>query len=310
MLVRQLRRRGMTMIKALLLDLGNTLIDTATGKIYPGVEDALSVIETFESAQHAPLVVCLVSDYTMPNPRTPEAIAAAFAEYLEVLDRTGLRRFFEPVDQRVTLSTQAGVTKPAALVFETALQRAGIDGGLNQALFITEDAVHIAACRKLGMTALQYGADFTSWSQAPLLISQTIGAAGFRNSEAVFKAALAERGVKLQSIEKLGPKELRGTARELVRLHSPDLGRFNDLHVELPVDVAANLDSAGRITAVHSTPRPDDVAEAILGVQTLVANKQIADGPADPASPVLPTYRVETDQDGRRVLRRSRLTAF
>jgi FMN phosphatase YigB (HAD superfamily) len=298
------------MIKALLLDLGDTLIDSASEKPFPGVEDALGVIETFETADHAPLVVCLVSDYTMPEPRTSRAIAATFAEYLELLDRTGLRRFFEPVEERVTLSTHAGARKPDALVFETAFKRAGVDGGLNQALFITENAEHIAACRKLGMKTLRYGTDFTSWSQAPLLISQDIGAAGFKNSEAVFRPALADRGLRLQSIEDLSPNKLRGTARNLVQLHSPDLGSFNDVHVELPVEVAASLDSAGRITTVHSTPRPDDVAEAILNVQSLAANKQIADGPPDPASPVLPTYRVETDSEGRRILRRRRLTAF
>ncbi|MDN3275189.1 hypothetical protein QWJ07_13085 [Frankia sp. RB7] len=298
------------MIKALLLDLGDTLIDTATEKPFPGVEDALGVIETFETADHAPLVVCLVSDYTMPDSRTPEAIASLFAEYLEVLDRTGLRRFFEPVEERVTLSTHAGVRKPAALVFETALKRAKVDGGLNQALFITENAEHIAACRKLGMKTLQYGADFTSWSQAPLLISQSIGAANLANSAAVFRRALADRGVKLQSIEDLSPNEFRGTARNLVKLQSPDLGHFNDVYVELPVEVEARLDAAGRIAAVQSTPRPDDVAEAIQQLQSLVANKQITDGPPDPASPVLPTHRLETDSEGRRILRRRRFTAF
>lgn len=298
------------MIKALLLDLGDTLIDSATEKPFPGVADALDVIATFETAGHEPLVVCLVSDYTMPDPRTPEAIAATFADYLTVLDGTGLRRCFEPVEERVTLSTHAGVRKPAAEVFETALKRARVDGGLNQALFITENADHIAACRKLGMKTLQYGADFTSWSQAPLLILRDIGAAGFKNSEAVFRPAFADHGVRLQSIEDLGPNELRGTARNLVKLHSPDLGHFNDVYVELPVEVEARLDAAGRIAAVQSTPRPDDVAEAIQQLQSLAANKQIADGPPDPASPVLPTHRLETDAEGRRILRRRRFTAF
>lgn len=298
------------MIKALLLDLGDTLIDSATEKPFPGVADALDVIATFETAGHEPLVVCLVSDYTMPDPRTPEAIAATFADYLTVLDRTGLRHCFEPVEERVTLSTHAGVRKPAAEVFETALKRARVDGGLNQALFITENADHIAACRKLGMKTLQYGADFTSWSQAPLLVLRDIGAAGFKNSEAVFRPAFADHGVRLQSIEDLGPNELRGTARNLVKLHSPGLGHFNDVYVELPVEVEARLDAAGRIAAVQSTPRPDDVAEAIQQLQSLAANKQIADGPPDSASPVLPTHRLETDAEGRRILRRRRFTAF
>lgn len=168
------------MIKVLLLDLGNTLIDT--DKVppvpYPGVEDALGVLKTLETADHKPLVMCLVSDFTMPEPRTPEAIAAAFADYLQELDKTDLRRFFEPVDERVTLSTHAGQPKPAAIVFKTALERARIHGTLRNTLFITEHPEHIRVCRdELHMKTLQFGVDFTSWSDAPRLISQAIGSA-------------------------------------------------------------------------------------------------------------------------------------
>lgn len=298
------------MIKALLLDLGDTLIDTASETPFPGVVDALGVLEKFETADHAPLVMSLVSDYTMPEPRTDAAIAAAFADYLKVLDKTGLRRFFEPVDERVTLSTHAGKLKPAAIVFETALARAGVDGPLSEALFITENAGHIRACRALHMTALQFGFDFKSWSAAPLLISRAIGAPGFKNSTAVFGPALADHGLTLQSIDSLSADRLSGTARHLVKLNAPELGGLEDVHVELPVDLEASLDPAGRVTAVQSKARPGDVAEAIQEVQTLAANRQIADGPADPQSPVLPTHRLETDAQGRRILRRRRFTAF
>ena len=99
------------MIKALLLDLGGTLIDSSE-QVFPGVQDALTVLEAFETEDHQPLVTCLVSDFTMPEPRTTEAIAAAFADYLKILDKTGLRSFFEPVDERVTLSTHVGVRNP------------------------------------------------------------------------------------------------------------------------------------------------------------------------------------------------------
>lgn len=103
----------------------------------------------------------------MPEPRTPKAIAAAFAEYLQILDKTYLRDFFEPVDERVTLSTHAGKLKPAAEVFKTALKRAGISGTLRQTLFITENTEHIRVCRdELHMKTLQFGVDFTSWSDA------------------------------------------------------------------------------------------------------------------------------------------------
>jgi FMN phosphatase YigB (HAD superfamily) len=296
------------MIRALLLDLGDTLIDSGN-KVFPGVQDALGVLETFETEDHKPLVLCLVSDFTMPEPRTAAAIAAAFADYLHVLDKTGLRSFFEPVDERVTLSTHVGVKKPAAAVFEAALKRAKVDAPITDAMFITEHAGHVAACRKLGMTALQFGKDFQTWSAAPLLISQKIGAPGSKNSEAVFRPALAaDHGLQLQSIDSIGPDRIRGTARHLVKLSAPELGGLDGVHVELPVDLEASIDSAGRITAVQARPRPGDVAEAVQQVRTLTANRQVADG--DPTSPVLPTHRLETDAQGRRILRRRRFTAW
>ncbi|MEA2939865.1 MAG: hypothetical protein QOD09_394 [Bradyrhizobium sp.] len=295
------------MIRALLLDLGDTLIDSEN-RVFPGVKDALGVLETFETEDHQPLVLCLVSDFKMPKPRTAAAIAAAFADYLHVLDQTGLRAFFEPVDQRVTLSTMVGVTKPAAAVFEAALKRAKVDAPLTEAMFITEQAGHVAACRKLGMTALQFGKDFKTWSAAPLLISQKIGAPGSKNSEAVFRPALAaDHGLHLQSIDSISPDRIRGTARHLVKLSAPELGGLDGVHVELPVDLEATIDSAGKISAVQATPRPGDVAEAVQQVRTLTANKQIS---GDPTAPTIPTHSVETDAEGRRVLRRRRFTAF
>ncbi len=166
------------MIRALLLDLGDTLIDNVN-KPFPGVQEALGALQKLETEDHTPLVLCLVSDFAMPDPRTEAAIAAAFAEYLDILDQAGLRSFFEPVDERVTLSTHVGVGKPKPAVFEAALRRAKVDAPITEALFITENADHIDACRtKLDMTALQFGVDFEAWSAAPALIAKAIGAPG------------------------------------------------------------------------------------------------------------------------------------
>jgi hypothetical protein len=301
------------MIRALLLDLGDTLIDSRhDNKVFPGVRDVLEVLEKFETEDRTPLVLCLVSDFTMPDPRTEAAIAAAFADYLQRLDQTGLRSFFEPVDERITLSTHVGFNKPDARVFEAALKRAKVKAPVTEAMFITENSGHVAACRtRLHMTALQFGVDFKTWSAAPLLIAQTIGAPGSRNNEAVFAPALAaDHGLQLQSIDSIGPDRIRGTARNLVKLSAPELGSLDGVHVELPVDLEASVDAAGRITGVQATPRPGDVAEAVQQVRTLTANRQVADDVADPASPVLPTHRLETDAQGRRILRRRRFTAW
>jgi hypothetical protein len=60
-------------------------------------------------------------------------VEAILAEDLDRLDRFGLRRFFEPVERRVSLSTHAGMMDRP--VYELAHPDAGL----------------IAACRDLGV---------------------------------------------------------------------------------------------------------------------------------------------------------------
>lgn len=101
------------MIRVVMFDLGRTLIDDDE-RPFAHVEDALAAISAFTTPAGEAFRFCLVSDFTMPTaPPTAAKIAALFEEFLAILDRTGLRRFFEPVQRRVTLSTHAGVAKPA-----------------------------------------------------------------------------------------------------------------------------------------------------------------------------------------------------
>ena len=111
------------MIRVALFDLGLTLVDSLN-RPFPHVKEALQTIQSFTTAKGKPLLLGLVSDFDMPAPpATPAKIAAIFDRYLAVLDQTGLRSFFEPVQRRVTLSTHAGVFKPDRKIFETALRR-------------------------------------------------------------------------------------------------------------------------------------------------------------------------------------------
>lgn len=297
------------MIRALLLDLGETLID-AHDQMFPGVRNALTQLRTFETGDHQPLPMCLVSDFDMPQPRTPQAIQAAFAEYLQILDRAGLREFFEPVDKHVTLSTHVGTYKPAAEVFEAALARLGVAAPLTDTLFITENAAHIAACRELGMRVLQFGTDFTDWNYAPLLIAKEIGGTSLKT---MFKDALAAHDdLRVKSLGKVIAGTVQGSARRLVKLDDPALGKLDGVHIELPVDLTARIDGTGRVASVETAPRPDMLAEALDNLKSLASNQQISDPdePGDLPSPVVPTHSVETDAQGRRVLRRRRFTAF
>jgi hypothetical protein len=156
-----------------MLDLGKTLVHD--GAPFPHVPEALAAFNEMQTAEREPLGICLVSDFTMPTPPpTPEKIAAIFEEYLGVLDGFGLREFFEPVEQRVTLSTHAGERKPHRAVFEKALERLGSNARLTECLFITEKEEHLTEARQaLGMETLRFGAaeGFTDWEEAPLLVA-------------------------------------------------------------------------------------------------------------------------------------------
>ncbi|WP_448642454.1 HAD family hydrolase [Geodermatophilus sp. URMC 63] len=178
------------MVGILLLDLGGTLVDGE--RPLPHVVEALKAIAELDGSTGAPLQIALVSDFYPADPPTPAGVQARFDEYLVILDRTGLRWLFEPVDRRVTLSTHAGVRKPDRRVYELALRRLGTSGGLTDCLSITENVDHVAACRALGMQALQFGVDFDDWSQAPALVRRMIDPAG--SEEATFERSLRAHG--------------------------------------------------------------------------------------------------------------------
>jgi FMN phosphatase YigB (HAD superfamily) len=165
------------MIKVVMFDLGDTLIDRDR-QPFPHVREALAAIADLRTADSHLLSSCLVSDFDMAAPPITDAkVKPLFDEYVAILDGTGLREFFEPVDKRVTLSTHVGVHKPARAVFEKALERLQSQANLQECLLITENAEHIRAARQhLGMTTLQFRSqgstefDFDDWSAVPALI--------------------------------------------------------------------------------------------------------------------------------------------
>ena len=155
------------MIRVVMFDLGQTLID-ANNQPFPHVTEALAAMA------NQSFLSCLVSDFDMSL--TP---AVAMRRYLAILGAAGLRSFFEPVNKRVTLSNHAGVTKPNRKIFRKALERLDQPGApLTACLFITENAAHVEAARKLRMKSLQFGADFSDWSQLPGLIASGPAASG------------------------------------------------------------------------------------------------------------------------------------
>ena len=96
----------------------------------------------------------LVSDFDMPG--VPADIAAIRQKYVTIIERLGIRRFFDPVGRGVTLSSDVGRFKPDERVFRAALDKFGTNLPFAAALFLTEHPGHISAARALGMRAVHF----------------------------------------------------------------------------------------------------------------------------------------------------------
>lgn len=279
------------MVDVLVLDLGGTLVDGH--QPFPHVKAALGALQRFRGSSGQPLQLALVSDFHPPDPPTPGGVRARFTEYLRLLDGFGLRRFFQPVGRHVTLSTHAGVTKPDRRVYELALQRLGAGATLGECLSITEDAGHVVACKALGMQALRFGGDFTDWSEAPLLVRQMIDPTSAHNTALALGVWLeAHHGRKVARVD-AEPSAARATAR----LRQPG-----------PASASFAFDDAGHVTSADFGPAEDaDEVEAFH--RSLAEHGQLAppgEGPLPPGA----THRVEEDEGGNPVIRRSRFSAI
>jgi hypothetical protein len=300
------------MIRILMLDLGDTLIKNDA--VLPHVPEALEVLSKFETPSGATLVLSLVSDFTMPTPpSTPQKVNAIFKEYVATLTQLHLKKFFEPVERRVTLSTHAGVFKPDPLIFKKALQRLRMRLELTECMFITENAVHVAACRKLRMTALHFApnGDFNDWSQAPLLITNLITPVSNSNKKLALQLPLETiYDLHLLSIDDSQPSRdlIHGRAQKLFPVPLELGNQQETIAIPFPVDVEISLDKQGMLRSVtYDDPDPEAVAESALFVKTLAANKQISQGGGSLKGNE--THELRLDQKGRKVLQRRRYTA-
>src|SRR5687768_7688791 len=131
-----------------LFDLGGTL--EADGVLRPGAQEVLEALSSLRTGGRPAVVLGLLSDFHMPV--QPSDVPAIVAEYHALLDGLGIRRFFEPLSRRVTLSTEVGVRKPAAAMFRAAVAKAEPTLAFEDVLFVTEHSGHVRAARQLGMT--------------------------------------------------------------------------------------------------------------------------------------------------------------
>ncbi|MBC7482350.1 MAG: hypothetical protein H7337_10750 [Rhizobacter sp.] len=304
------------MIKVLMFDLGDTLVG-ADRQPFPHARDALAVIGQLKTAAGKPLRSCLVSDFDLAAPpATPAKVAAIFARYLTLLDATGLRAFFEPVQKRVTLSTHAGAPEPDAAVFEKALRRLGARATLAECLFITENKAHVRAVRKhLLMHALQFrppgatGGDFADWADAPALIAHEVAPDHADNLHAVVKAHLGFQGVELVTAKaaKAGG-DVEAAGRVWCPVSVPACPDLEGLQVAMPVTSHIARGPRGKLSpAPVVAPSADDLAEAGAFVQSLAHHGQIGGRAGTKA--LHPTHCIKTDASGVKRLVRSRFSA-
>lgn len=137
-------------MRLVLFDLGQTLEDGDV--LLPGARETLEQIAAIGNRGAPAVQLGLISDFTTPT--SPAEIPAIQREYYAILDQLGIRGFFEPVAQRVTLSTEVGVRKPEAGIFRRAAEKADPALTFRDVLFVTENVEHVRAARRLGMRAV------------------------------------------------------------------------------------------------------------------------------------------------------------
>ena len=137
-------------MKLVLFDLGDTL--ESDGVLLPGAIDTLEAIRSGNTAGGPAPLLGLVSDFDMPA--APSDVPIIQQRYYDLLDGLGIRPFFEPVAERVTLSTEVGVFKPDEAVFRAAASKVHPALEFDDVLFVTENLGHVLAARRLGLAAV------------------------------------------------------------------------------------------------------------------------------------------------------------
>lgn len=143
-------------MKMILFDLGDTLEVIVNNQdiLLPGARETLQALQPLTDVDGEPAILALLSDFGETG-ATPEQVAASQQAYYAILDQLAIRHFFEPVAQRVTLSTEAGAVKPSKRIFQAAIRKIpGLE--FSDVFFTTENKKHVRAARRLGMHAAHF----------------------------------------------------------------------------------------------------------------------------------------------------------
>jgi FMN phosphatase YigB (HAD superfamily) len=139
-------------MKIVLFDLGDTL--EHNDKLLPGAFETLSNIKKINDNQNQPVILALISDF-LPA-KSPDEIEKIKEKYYNILDNLGIRSFFHPVNERVTLSTEIDVNKPNKEIFRYAIDKISKDLSFKEVVYITENKNHINAVREMEINGIHF----------------------------------------------------------------------------------------------------------------------------------------------------------
>src|SRR6476620_9060560 len=132
--------------------------------------------------------------------------------------------------------------------------------------------------------------------------------------ESSLETQLAKRGFESVSVTRpMAAGEVKVEATKLHRL--PTVGG-EPVYAQIPVSLSVKLDKSGRIQSIEGdTPSDNAVKDAVHFLDGLRERGQVVDEASPPtpdqdgrASAPLPTHQIVRDEQGRRVLRRRRIS--
>jgi hypothetical protein len=263
-------------MRLVLFDLGDTLETHDVPR--PGVLETLAEIASLRAGGAPAALLGLLSDFDMPS--DPAELPGIQRKYYAILDALGIRGFFEPVDRRVTLSSEVGARKPAVAMFRAAIAKAEPALTFGDTMFVTESRAHVDAARALGLRAVHLSPPGTTHGEISRLPELLPIVRDFVAADLdVVRTTLGDHVIELA---RTNGRSVRGTTRaagrdvleDRLHLVTQNGALFRQEHPDVPV-----LVDKGRYLVVDVDPkeieRLDDTHGTCWSIRPLPAGADI-----------------------------------
>jgi FMN phosphatase YigB (HAD superfamily) len=144
-----------SMMKIVFFDRGDTLEHDDT--LLPGALELLDAVRQMKDLTGQPVAMGLISNFG--KAANAGGIPVLRADYLDGLAPLGLLPFFQPTEKRVTISSDSldvAFVKPQKMIFRAAVDKFSQGLSFSQALFVTEELLHVQAVHSYGMAAIHF----------------------------------------------------------------------------------------------------------------------------------------------------------